>query len=96
MIHIKGAIPALKSGKNYEIELYSKKGKLAGPIATVYVDDSTTGIDMTEIEKADIISRELFTLTGTRVSVDQVRKGIYIERVTYADGTVISHKRLIK
>lgn len=96
LIHIKGAIPALKSGKNYEIELYSKKGKLAGPIATVYVDDSTTGIDMTEIEKADIISRELFTLTGTRVSVDQAGKGIYIERVTYADGTVVSHKRLIK
>lgn len=96
IIHVKGAVPALEAGRNYDIELYSKKGRLTNNIATVHIEANTTGIYTADKGGIDIILRELFTLTGMRVNANHTKPGIYIERITYADGTVISQKKLIQ
>lgn len=95
-IHIAGALPDLEIGKNYDVVLYAKSGKLTDTIATLHISASTTSIDAGSKAAKEVVSKQLFTLTGVYVDATNASKGVYIERIVYSDDTVESCKRMIK
>lgn len=95
-IHIAGALPDLEIGKIYDVALYDKSGKLTDTIATLHINASTTSVDVEDKGVKEVVSRQLFTLTGISVDVENVCSGIYIERIVYSDGSVESFKHMLK
>ena len=95
-VHITGSLPSLEVGKDYDIAIFDKSGKLTDNIMRLHIDENTTGIEGEPVTEADVIDCRFYSLTGMQIDSNTLKPGIYVERKIFSNGTITTRKIMIR
>lgn len=88
-----GAVSALEVGKRYMTCVFGDSGQLTYPV--YFTVGSSSGVESIGVDN-DVVKREVYDMSGRRVSAGTLKTGIYIIKEQHSDGTYSTSKMLVK